>query len=207
MVKIIHQGDNAEKLESILTAAQKRFGIYGLEKTTMQEIAADLDMSKGSLYYYFPDKVELYRAVTEKEQLIFIDTINKTLGLLKDPAEMLRQYATIRLEYFRKLANLSRMRLQEFHSMKETLASIKEQFNLAELGIITGILEKGIAERQFYSENPGSDAALFLEILRGLRIMVLKAKENIIIEEDEYSLLSSKVKRFTELFIQGITIK
>jgi AcrR family transcriptional regulator len=44
MVKIIHQGDNAEKLEAILMAAQKRFGIYGLEKTTMQDIAADLDM-------------------------------------------------------------------------------------------------------------------------------------------------------------------
>jgi AcrR family transcriptional regulator len=207
MVKTIHQGENAEKLEAILTVAQKRFGIYGLEKTTMQEIAADLNMSKGALYYYFPDKVELYRAVTEKEQLIFTDTVKNTIGAMEDPAEMLRQYSIVRLEYFRKLANLSRMRLQEFHSMKETLASIRERFNQTELKIITEILERGISQGKFHITNPHADAALFLEILRGLRIMVMKAKENIVIEEDEYTLLCTKVKRFTELFILGITIK
>jgi hypothetical protein len=127
--------------------------------------------------------------------------------MLDDPAEMLVRYSTIRLEYFRKLANLSRMRFQEFNSMKDTLAATRERFNYTELGIISGILEKGISQGQFFSADPAMDAALFLEILRGLRIMVLKAKENIIIEEDEFNLLIIKVKRFTELFIQGITIK
>ncbi|HEY4784669.1 MAG TPA: helix-turn-helix domain-containing protein, partial [Bacteroidales bacterium] len=62
MVYVTHSGENAEKLEVILKAAQKRFGLYGLEKTTMKEIASDMGMSKAALYYYFPDKEGLFKA-------------------------------------------------------------------------------------------------------------------------------------------------
>jgi TetR/AcrR family transcriptional repressor of mexJK operon len=39
------------KAAVIVETAQRRFAIYGIEKTTMREIAGDLNMSKGSLYY------------------------------------------------------------------------------------------------------------------------------------------------------------
>jgi AcrR family transcriptional regulator len=45
------------KVTSIIEAARKRFSHYGLTKTTMNEIAADIGMSKASLYYYFPDSL------------------------------------------------------------------------------------------------------------------------------------------------------
>src|SRR3982750_3995477 len=54
------------KKEKILEAAYERFLHYGYSKTTMNEIAGDLSMSKALLYYYFPDKSELYMAVMRK---------------------------------------------------------------------------------------------------------------------------------------------
>ena len=63
-----HNIENTEKINLIVNAAQKRFGVFGLLKTTMQEIASDLCLSKGLLYYYFPGKEHLYKAVVEKEQ-------------------------------------------------------------------------------------------------------------------------------------------
>ena len=62
MVAISHSNDYTEKIDQIIESAQKRFGIFGLMKTTMREIAEDLNMSKGLLYYYFPDKEHLYKA-------------------------------------------------------------------------------------------------------------------------------------------------
>jgi AcrR family transcriptional regulator len=56
-----------EKVQMIIEASQRRFGLYGIEKTSMREIADDLKLSKASLYYYFPDKESLYKAVVEKE--------------------------------------------------------------------------------------------------------------------------------------------
>lgn len=52
-----------QKQEAIIEAAIKRFAHFGVAKTTMTEIATDLSLSKASLYYYFPDKLNLYAAV------------------------------------------------------------------------------------------------------------------------------------------------
>src|ERR1051325_6834770 len=54
------------KRQLILEAEQKRFSHFGVDKTTMNEIADDLALSKASLYYYFPDKLSLYAAVLKK---------------------------------------------------------------------------------------------------------------------------------------------
>jgi len=55
-----------KKRELIIEGAIKRFVHFGINKTTMNEIAEDLSVSKPSLYYYFPDKISLILGVVEK---------------------------------------------------------------------------------------------------------------------------------------------
>ena len=62
-----------DKHAAILDAPHKRFARYGLTKVTMDEIAADLGISKAALYYYFPAKEDLYRNVVASEQQDFAD--------------------------------------------------------------------------------------------------------------------------------------
>lgn len=45
-----------KKREQIIEGAIKRFSHFGINKTTMNDIAEDLAVSKPSLYYYFPIK-------------------------------------------------------------------------------------------------------------------------------------------------------
>jgi AcrR family transcriptional regulator len=54
------------KKDRILESAYNRFLHYGYSKTTMNEIAGDVSMSKALLYYYFPDKSQLYVAVMRR---------------------------------------------------------------------------------------------------------------------------------------------
>ena len=56
MSNIKSGSDKSDKVKLIIEASQRRFGLYGIEKTSMREIADDLKLSKASLYYYFPDK-------------------------------------------------------------------------------------------------------------------------------------------------------
>src|SRR5664279_1343497 len=98
MVQITHTGHNLEMLETILVTAQKRFGQFGLSKTTMQEIADDIGISKGSIYYYFPDKQQLYMAVIDREYEQFLAMVRVQLESLIDPAQMLLQYSSLRLQ-------------------------------------------------------------------------------------------------------------
>ena len=49
----------------IVDVARKIFTRYGFRKTTMEEIALASSMGKSSIYYYFPSKEDIFRAVVE----------------------------------------------------------------------------------------------------------------------------------------------
>lgn len=55
-----------DKRESILEAALSRFGRYGYRRTSMEEIARDAEIAKGTIYLYFSSKDELFAALTER---------------------------------------------------------------------------------------------------------------------------------------------
>ncbi|MDP4188936.1 MAG: TetR/AcrR family transcriptional regulator [Bacteroidota bacterium] len=204
METIKHHGENPDKLNTILVAAQKRFGLYGLTKTTMREIASDLNMSKGSLYYYFPDKEHLYKAVVEKEQNELIQEMQVKLGKMNEPDTMLREYVNIRLLFFRKLLNLSRFRFEDMMNLKPLMGNVWKSFREREAKFIAGIFSEGVEKNIYGIENPDEAAELFLDLLKGLRDMVVRRKEFFYLEQDEYNQLIKKTKTFTEIFIKGI---
>lgn len=54
------------KRTEIISVAIKQFQHFGITKTTMNDIAKLIPLSKASLYYYFPDKQELILSVIHK---------------------------------------------------------------------------------------------------------------------------------------------
>lgn len=199
--------DKSYKEQLIIEAAQKRFGMLGIEKTSMQEIADDLKLSKASLYYYFPDKESLYKSVIEKEQDEFIKRITEKVLSINQPDKLLREYVNARLSYFHTLLNLSRIRLEAYSNLrpvfKETIIAFKEK----EKEIVKNIFNDGINKGIFSLENIDGTAALFLDLLKGLRISVVNDKKTLFIEQEEYDKLLYDTIAFTEIFIKGITIK
>src|SRR5437868_12594802 len=75
------------KRDKILEASYQRFLHYGYSKTTMNEIAGDLSMSKALLYYYFPDKSELYMAVMRKIAGDYLKQLEDKFGHFTDLRE------------------------------------------------------------------------------------------------------------------------
>lgn len=199
--------DKKNKTYQIIAAAQERFGLYGIEKTTMREIAGDLKLSKASLYYYFPDKETLYKAVVEKEQEEFISRISVLLDSIDEPGKLLLEYSNSRLSYFRTLLNLSRLRLETFSDMKPVFRETLVRFKEKEKEIVEKIFEKGIKKGIFSIDDTGNTASLFLDLLKGLRVSVVNDKRTMFIDQDEYDSLKIKTLAFTELFIKGISLK
>jgi TetR/AcrR family transcriptional regulator len=206
MVKITHKGSNLEKIEHILVAAQKRFGMYGLEKVTMKEIASDLNMTKGSLYYYFPDKEHLYMAVIQKEFDEFLDLVRGKIEELDDPAEMLQVFVNIRLYYFRNFLNLSRFRLDGLNALRPVMEAFWVQTRNDESALIASILQKGVDMNIFKVDDISETAFLFMDLLKGLRFLLMRNKQLFYLEEDEFEILLTRTKKFAGLFIRGISI-
>jgi TetR/AcrR family transcriptional regulator len=195
-----------EKIQMIIEASQRRFGLYGMEKTSMQDIADDLKLSKASLYYYFPDKESLYKAVVEKEQDEFIAKISERIFSIQEPEQLLVEYANARLSYFRTLLNLSRLRLEIYSGLKPGFIDTIQVFKNKEKEIIKMIFEKGTRSGKFYIPDTDQTASLYLDLLKGLRVALVNEKKTLFIDQDEYDLLSEKSIAFTHIFIRGLKI-
>jgi len=199
--------DKSNKEQIIIETAQKRFGLFGIEKTSMQEIADDLKLSKASLYYYFPDKERLYKAVIEKEQNEFIKKITEKVLSINEPDMLLREYVNARLSYFHSLLNLSRLRLEAYSDLKPVFRETMILFKEKEKEIIIKIFNDGIKKGIFFIEEPDKTASLFLDLLKGLRVSVVNDKKTLFIEQEEYDKLLYNTIAFTDIFIKGLSVK
>jgi AcrR family transcriptional regulator len=199
--------EKTDKVQMIIEASQKRFGLFGIEKTSMREIADDLNLSKASLYYYFPDKESLYKAVVEKEQAEFLSNISDRISSINEPEQLLQEYAGIRLSYFRTLLNLSRLRLEAYSDLKPGFRETLENFKGKEKEIIKEIFKKGISGGIFFIDDVDQTASLYLDLLKGLRATLVNEKKKLFIEQEEFDRLLEKTIAFTNFFIRGLKCK
>ncbi|HYX05772.1 MAG TPA: TetR/AcrR family transcriptional regulator [Bacteroidales bacterium] len=205
MVNITHRGENVLKTNLILEAAQKRFGMYGLEKTTMHEIAQDAGLSKASLYYYFPDKLQLFHAVIEKEQQEFLTFLSRTFDHITEPEDKLREYLVIRNNYFKTFLNLSKIRISGFKEFKPVLPDLYRQLRETESSLISSILEEGQEKNLFMIKELAETADLFLDILQSIRWTILKNKDMAYMDGEDFALLEKRSEIFIDIFLKGIS--
>lgn len=195
---------SAEKVNRIVEAAQELFGMFGLEKASMAEIAEQLKISKASLYYYFPDKESLYLAVLEKEQAEFIHEMSEIIRNISEPDTMLKEYAVRRLGYFSRLLNLSRLRLEAYSDLKPALRDTTRSFKEKETELVKEIFKAGIDKEIFTIEDINQTAILFLDLLKGLRASLISGRKMLVIDQSEFNTLLEKTRTFTDIFIKGI---
>ena len=204
MVAIIHHGENKAKLETILETARKRIGTYGFEKTTMQEIAADLHISKAALYYYFPDKESLFTAVVRQEMEEFFSLVRKMTERLKRADNMLYEYVNLRHDFFKTFMNLTRLRISNLSQINPYFQDIRTHLRREETGLIAGILRKGLDNGQFSCNDEEETALLFLEVLHGLRMIVTQNKPFPEISREDFDAIAEKQKQFLNMFVKSL---
>ena len=136
-----------EKEKAIIDAARKRFGHYGFSKVTMEEIAVDVEMGKASLYYYFPTKEDLFRAVILEEQ----NELQKNIELILDKtitaSEKLHEFVEQRMKFFTILINLGTLSVHSYFDVKSVFKKLFMDFEKIELELINKIIEEGKSKK------------------------------------------------------------
>jgi AcrR family transcriptional regulator len=71
--------NNHTRKEVIKVAARNLFFQFGLAKTSMDDIAAQSNLAKPSLYYYYPKKEAIFQEIVIEEVEKFINKVEKNL--------------------------------------------------------------------------------------------------------------------------------
>lgn len=190
------------KVTTILNAARKRFAHYGLGKTTMNDIAADIGMSKASLYYYFTDKEKIFVAVVDQDIAEFVDTIEQLIERPSKPSFKLKKYVTLRNQLLVKLFNLGRVENPSPADLfNPVFDELKIKYFTKEKSLMQRILQLGIDEKEFIKFNVQAYADLFLSTLAGIRTNALTASEPL---RAEMASIEDQSRLFVEIFLKSI---
>ena len=99
--------DSNIKLQDVIVeTSRKVFGRFGFKKTTMEEIANAVHKGRSSIYHYFKNKKDVFRAILEKEGDIYITEVRNAVNAHDIPAEKMRIYIITRMKTLQQLANL-----------------------------------------------------------------------------------------------------
>jgi AcrR family transcriptional regulator len=193
-----------KKREQILEKALTRFAHFGFNKTTMNEIAEDLSISKPSLYYYFPDKISLAVAVAGK----ILDEFFQRLNVIKENAGTTRDalFALIesRKEYFEKYYMLHLTEsTTDLNINNESFRNLMSESREKEKNSIQEVFTKDESLHKFPSE-PIAD--LYLDSIMGLGMFLMaKQTKQLIPESKGLEEVISKQKALTEIFLDGLS--
>jgi AcrR family transcriptional regulator len=152
----------------IINAAQPFFARHGLFKTTIDDIARGARMGKSSLYYYFKNKEEIFRAVLDKEILQFKGKAADAVANAKTPIDKLKTYVLIRMRTVREMANVHTAFKDDYLANYEFVHKIREGYDRYEIELIRGILCHGVATGLFTINDIDLTSGVILTAMKGL---------------------------------------
>ncbi|MEN4018935.1 MAG: TetR/AcrR family transcriptional regulator [Methanobacterium sp.] len=89
-----------EKQNAIVKAAEKIIAEYGMEKMTMDQVAAEADVAKGTIYLYFKNKGSLLAAVNAELNKEANEYMKERMDLCSGGSEKVRAMGQATVEFF-----------------------------------------------------------------------------------------------------------
>lgn len=103
------QRKKEKRRNEIIDAAERLFYAKGFDKVTMDEIAQEVDLSKGTLYFYFKSKDSLFFAIVSRRWTEFGEILIEKMSQGKNGLDKIQIMLRWFIEYAHKNANYNDM--------------------------------------------------------------------------------------------------
>ncbi|HEX4851696.1 MAG TPA: TetR/AcrR family transcriptional regulator, partial [Puia sp.] len=103
--------------EKIGRVAMKCFAKYGLDKTTLDDIAKEVGLNKASLYYYYKNKEDIFLEVAIKEGQDYLGTLQAHVLEKKGIEARVIFYLVERINYYKNVLNMNRVSTETLNRM------------------------------------------------------------------------------------------
>jgi AcrR family transcriptional regulator len=145
---------NKEKDESvrvaILQAAEQVFQKWGLNKTTMEDIAREAGKGKSTLYYYYKSKEEIFDATVKIKLNQMLSRAQEIANKMPSAKEKLKKYIVTCLFEMKNYALLFSVVRGEIRMSREYLDKIRDTIQEKEEKYIREILNQGFLGKEFH---------------------------------------------------------
>lgn len=130
--------------EKILLAAEEVFSNHGYHRASMDEIAQKASVAKGTLYYHFPGKAQLFKTLVMNGFQQMVDKTRSDLGARLTLEEQIRQIIGHHLDLFLESSSFAHIVFNELSNgidsdVLEPLKQVRDHY----IQFIATVIEEG----------------------------------------------------------------
>jgi AcrR family transcriptional regulator len=189
-----------ELRESILDAIERLLARYGYRKTTMEDLAREAGIGKGTTYLYFPSKAEVALSSIDRVVERVTEQLRRLARSGEPPAERVRQMLVTRVMFrFDSVRDYSQSLDEMFESLRPAYLARRQRYFDAEAEIFVEVLIEGRRLGVFAVEDALATAHTLLLATNSLLPYSLSARE--LGERDEVEV---RIIRIADLLLHGL---
>ena len=148
--------------DKILSVANKLFSRFGFHKTSMDEIAKIARKAKGSLYYHFASKEDLFKEVVSTELI----NLKSQLSIIIDDTDLsasgkMKKYLIKRMEVLNDAANYHETLKADFFEHFHFIDDLRNELDELEKENLKKIINQGVETGEFM---PIADMEVLLDV-------------------------------------------
>ncbi len=200
---IVEQNNNKimaleDTRDKILTVANILFSRFGFHKTSMDEIAKIARKAKGSLYYHFSSKEELFKEVVSKE----IINLKSELTIIVNNTDLsatrkIKKYLFLRMEILNEAANYHETLKADFFEHFDFIDDLRNELDEWEKAKLKSIIVHGMETKEFAVVDD-------IDVLLDVFIMVLKGLEIPFFLQGKYTKYSPYFEGLMGILTKGL---
>jgi len=193
--------------EEIGKHAMLCFKQFGLDKTTLDDIAQAVGLNKASLYYYYKNKEDIFLEVAIKEGENYISTLQKKVLLKKGIQNQVLFYMESRFIYYQNILNMNRVSVDTLRNILPKFFVLYEALMQKEKAFLSQLAKNAVKNCEILKIDTVKLASVIINICDALKHSVeqktiLKRETNI-----DYTQSINDMKFLVPLMIKGLKNK
>ena len=184
--------------ESILSVANRLFSRFGFHKTSMDEIAKIARKAKGSLYYHFASKEELFKEVVSVEMT---NLKNHLAIIVSNPglnaSDKIKKYLITRMEILNSAANYHETLKADFFEHFHFIDDLRTELDEWEKENLKKLILQGVDKGEFAIIGD-------MDVLLDVFIMVMKGLEIPFFLQNKYEKYSPHFEGLMGILTKGL---
>lgn len=157
-----------DKKERIFKAALRLFTRFGLNKTTVDEIARDARVGKGTIYHYYETKEHIFNDVVRRESEMLLAHVMAEVKKKRNPKNQIRAFILTKIKYLKSFVNLNCVASETVDEIYPLAQKEREDYFKAEQQLFEDILKAGVNQNLFYIKDIHVVALVLLAALKEL---------------------------------------
>ena len=163
---------NTKKM--LIEVARELFALHGKKEVTMNDIAEASKKGRRTLYTYFTNKEEIYKAVIDRELETVLERLNKVSNEAKEPDVKLTNHIITHLDAIKDVVNRNgSLRADFFHDIYE-VEHTRRKIDIKEQALIKKILADGVDKKLFKRMDVELSSIVLFYAIKGLEVPYIR---------------------------------